>query len=114
MNGAVKQPLADELAVADSTQDKAIGLLHGEYKYWFKKILIIYFQVWLICLPAMTSACVFKYALRNGNQVFPNFELSTFEICLHPVNFNFTAYFLILSNLTRNPVILEEIPLYQI
>ena len=37
------------------------------------KFLIFKCQVWLICLPAMTPACIFTETLRNDNQVFPKF-----------------------------------------
>ena len=33
-------------------------LLHGGFTYLFIKFVIILFKVWLICLPAMTSACI--------------------------------------------------------
>ena len=58
----------------------------------------------------MTSACIFKETLRNDTQVFLKIWNSIFEICLHPINFNFTPYFLpssTLSSYARTP---EEIP----
>ena len=36
----------------------------------------------------MTSACIFKDALRNHTQVFLTFRASIFEICLHLINLN--------------------------
>ena len=50
----------------------------------------------------MTSACIFKDTLRNDTQVFLKFEVSIFEICLHPINFGFTPYFRTSSKLSRN------------
>ena len=37
---------------------------------------LILFRVWLICLPAMTSACIFKDPLRSHTQAFLEFRNS--------------------------------------
>ena len=59
---------------------------------YFKKIIL--FQIWLICLPAVTSACILKDTLRNDTQVFLEYRDSMFEICLHLINLKCTSYFL--------------------
>ena len=61
------------------------------------KFLIIKFQVWLNCLPAKTSGCISNDTLRNHTQVFIKYKDSISEIPSHPINFNFTPYFLISS-----------------
>ena len=48
----------------------------------------------------MTSACVSKNTLMDDTQVFLKFRDSTFEICLHLINSNFTSYFLSSSMLS--------------
>ena len=58
----------------------------------------------------MTSACTFKDILRNDTQVFLNSKSSIFEICLHPINFNFTPDFLTSSMLSRNAGTSRDIP----
>ena len=50
----------------------------------------------------MTSACIFNDTMRNDTQVFLKNESSIFEIFLHPINFNFTSYFVTSSTLTWN------------
>ena len=74
--------------------DVANELLHGGFTYLFINLLMILFPLWIICLPAMTSARIFKDTLRNDTQVFLNFRDSIFEICLHLINSNFTSDFL--------------------
>ena len=44
--------------------------LHGGFTHLFMKFQLFYSKVWLICLPAMTSACISKDMLRNHTQVF--------------------------------------------
>ena len=56
----------------------------------------------MICLPAVTSACIFKDTLRNDTQVLLIFKISIFEICFHPINSNCTPYFLTSPTLTRD------------
>ena len=51
-------------------------LKHGGFTHSFMKLYIFYLKVWLICLPAMTSACIFKDTLRNHTQVFLEFRNS--------------------------------------
>ena len=51
-------------------------LLPALILYYFMKLLNIHFWVWLICLPAKTSACIFKDTLRNDTQVFRKFKIS--------------------------------------
>ena len=58
----------------------------------------------------MASACTLKDKLRNDNQVFPNFKLSIFEICLHLSNSNFTPYFLTSSPLSSYAGISKQTP----
>ena len=43
--------------------------------------------------------------------MFPKFKISIFEICLHPINFNFTLYFLTSLPLTRNAGKSQKVPL---
>ena len=58
----------------------------------------------------MASACSFEDPLRKDTKVFLKFKISIFEICLHPINFNFTPYFLTSSTLTRNAGTSGKIP----
>ena len=69
----------------DLVKDVANRFLHGGFTYLFIKFQIILFTVWLICLPAMTSAWIFKDTLRNDTQVFLKFRNSILEIRLHPI-----------------------------
>ena len=73
--------------------DVSINLLHGKFILSFIKTPHNFFQVWLTCLPAMTTACIFKDTLNNKTHLFFNFKISIFEICLHPINFYFFRYF---------------------
>ena len=64
----------------------------------------------------MTSACIFKDALRNHTQAFLKFRDSIFEICWHLINLNGTLESLL--SLTRssgegtsNEIPLQESPL---
>ena len=57
--------LPSKLAIIDLAQDVANELLHAGFTCLFIKFLVILFEVWLICLPESTSACIFKYTLRN-------------------------------------------------
>ena len=84
---------------------------HGGFTYLFIKFLIISFTVWLICLPAMTSACISKDTLRNDTKVFLNFRKFIHEISLHLINFNFTSYFLPSSMQSSGAGTSNEIPL---
>ena len=74
------------------------------------KIVIIFFTVWLICLPAMTSAWIFKDTLRNDTQVFLKFRDSILEICLHLINLNCTPNFLPQLMLSSGAGTSDEIP----
>ena len=42
----------------------------------------------------MTSACIFKNAMRNHTQVFLKIRNSILEICSHLISSNFASYFL--------------------
>ena len=61
----------------------------------------------------MTSACIFKDALRNHTQAFLKFRDSIFEICLHLINFNFTLDFLPSMMLSSGAGTSNEIPLQE-
>ena len=87
VNGAASLPYSQELGIADSTQELANDILHGGFIYSFIKISFNFqFQVWLHCLSAMTSASIFKDT-SNDTQLFPKFNISIFDVCLHPINF---------------------------
>ena len=58
----------------------------------------------------MTSACTFKDNLRNETPALLKFKISIFEICLHPINFDFTPYFLTSSTLIKNAGTSKEVP----
>ena len=87
--------------------------LHGGFTYLFTKFLIILFTVWLICLPAMTSASIFKDTMRNDTQVFLEFIDSIFEIRLLLINSNCTLSFLPSLMLSSGAGTSNEIPLQE-
>ena len=70
-------------------------------------------KVWLICLPARTSACIFKDTLWNHTQVFFKFRDSILEICLHLINLNCTLDFLHSMMLSSGAGTSNEIPLQE-
>ena len=88
-------------------------LLHGGFTYLFIKFLINLFKVWLNCLPAMKSACIFKDTLRNDTQLFLEFRDSIFEICLNLINSDCTSYFLPSSMLSSGAKTSKKIPLQE-
>ena len=108
--GMLSRPLPQLYSLFSSRNDVANELLHGGFTYLFIKFLIISFKVWLICLPAMTSACILKDTLRNDTQVFLKFRDSIFEVCLHLINSKFTPYFLPSSMLSSDSGTSNEIP----
>ena len=77
------------------------------------KFQLFYSKVSLICLPAMTSACIFKDTLRNHTQVFLKFRNSIFEFCLHLINFNCTLDFLLSLMQGSGAGTSNEIPLQE-
>ena len=58
----------------------------------------------------MTSACNFRDTLMDDTQVFLEYKISFFEICLHLINSNFTPYFLTPSTLSSNAGTSKEVP----
>ena len=90
--------------------DVANDVLHGGFTYLFTKFLF-FFKVCLICLPAMTSVCIFNDTLRNDTEVFLKIRDSIYEICLNFINSNFTCYFLLSSMLSSGAGTSKEIPL---
>ena len=90
--------------------DMANEPLHGGFIDSFMKFLNNSFQVRIICLPVMTSACIFKDTSRNNAQVFLKLKISILVIGLHSINFNFTPHFLTSSMLTSKAGISKEIP----
>ena len=61
----------------------------------------------------MTSACIFKDALRNHTQVFLKFRDSIFEICLHLINLNGTLESLLSLMRSSGAGTSNEIPLQE-
>ena len=59
----------------------------------------------------MTSACIFKDALRNHTQVFLKFRDSIFEICSHLINLNGTLDSLLSLKRSSGAGTSNEIPL---
>ena len=110
--GMLSRPFPQLHSLFAIMNDMANEILHGGFTYSFKKIVIILFKVWLICLPAMTSACIFKDTLRNKTQVFLKFRDSIFAICLHLINWNCTLYFLPSVMLSSGTGTSKEIPLH--
>ena len=106
-------PLLNLHSLFSIMNDVASELLHGGFTYLFKKFSIILFKIRLICLPAMTSACIFKDTLRNHTQVFHKFRDSIYEICLHLINSHFTSYFLPSSMQSNGGGTSKEIPLQE-
>ena len=94
-------------------QDVANELLHGGFTYLFIKIKLFYLIEWLICLPLMTSAWIFKDTLRNRTQVLLKFIDSIIEICLHLINLNCTLDSNISSMLSSGAGTTNEIPLQE-
>ena len=90
--------------------DVANELLHGGFTYSFINFLFISCKVSLICLPAMTSACILKDTLRNDTQMFLKFIDTIFEICLHLINSNITSSFLTSSPPSSYAGTSKEIP----
>ena len=72
-----------------------------------------YSKVWLICLPALTSACIFKDTLRNHTQVFLKFRNSILEICLRLIKLNCTLHFLPSLMLSSGAGTSKDIPLQE-
>ena len=58
----------------------------------------------------MTSACILKDKLKNDTQMILKLKVSIFEICLPPINFSSTPYFLTSSTLSRNAGTSKETP----
>ena len=54
--GMLSRPLPQLYSIFSVMNDVANEQLHGGFTYFFKKFLNILFKVWLICLPATTSA----------------------------------------------------------
>ena len=77
------------------------------------KFHLLYSKIWLICLPATTSACIFKDTLRKHSQVFLKFRDSIIEICLHLINFNCTPDFLLSLMQSSGAWTSNEIPLQE-
>ena len=92
--GMLFQTLLQLHSIFSIMNDVANELLHDGFTKSFIKFPNHLFKIWLICLPAMTSACISKDTLRNDTQVCLKFSDSIFEICLHLINSNFTSYFL--------------------
>ena len=61
----------------------------------------------------MTSACIFKDALRNHTQAFLKFTDSIFEICLHLINLNGTLESLLSLMRSSGAGTSNEIPLQE-
>ena len=61
----------------------------------------------------MTSACIFKDALRNHTQAFLKFRDSIFEICLHLINLNGTLETLLPLMRSSGAGTSNEIPLQE-
>ena len=78
---------------SDLVQDVAKELFYGGNIFFIHKNPNYFIKVWLLCLPAMTSECIFKDTLRNDTQVFQKFRDSILEICLNLNNSNSTSYF---------------------
>ena len=61
----------------------------------------------------MTSACIFKDALKNHTQIFLKFGESIFEICLHLINLNATLESLLSLMRRSGAGTSKEIPLQE-
>ena len=111
--GMLSWPLLQLYSFFSIMNGVANELFHGRFTYFFKNVLIIFFKVWLICLPPMTSAFILKDTLRNDTQVFLKFRDSIFEICSHLINSKFTSYFLPSPMLSNGAETSKEIPLHE-
>ena len=56
------------------------------FNFQSMKLITIYSRSDYFCLPAMTSECIFKDTSKNRTQVFLNFKIPVFEICLHLIS----------------------------
>ena len=94
-------------------QDVANELLHGGFTYLFIKFKLFYLKEWLIWLPAVTSAWIFKDTLRNHTQKLLKYIDSIIEICLHLINLNCTSDSYISWMLSSGAGTSNEIPLQE-
>ena len=87
-------------------------LLRGGSIFHSENFKFIYLQVWLIFLPAMTSAFIFEDATRNDTQMSFIFKrFLHFSVCVPPINFNFTSYSLTSTTLTLSAGTSKDISL---
>ena len=71
--------------------DVANELLHGGFTYSFLQIPNYLISSLTNLSATISSACIFKDTMRNDNKVFLKSKTYIFEICSHPLNFNFTS-----------------------